>query len=190
MNIININSKSLIDITAKILSCNGIVIFPTDTVYGIGCALNKKAIIKLYKIKNRSLNKPTAILLSRKTVVYLRSSAIRRPIDDILKKYPKGKITIVANADNFKIKFPDVLLKNNKIGFRIPNDKWIEMLINNIGPIVASSANKAGEKPPKKFADIDNEILEQADLVIKSDKISTSPPSTVYDIEENKIIRM
>ena len=194
MNIIEINNKDSLETTLKVLSRGGIVVFPTDTVYGIGCALNDKAIKKLYQIKHRPLSKPTAILLNTKIVIHF----MRMPkgehkmwygFEKILKQYPKGKVTVVVEAENFKIKFPKILLKDNKIGVRFPDDKYLEKLIDEVGPIVASSANIAGEKTPKKFDDISANLLSQADLVIKSDKISSASPSTVYDIELNKIIR-
>ena len=100
-----------------------------------------------------------------------------------------GKVTIIANLNNFKIKFPKILLKNNKIGFRIPSDQYLEKLIDKTGPIVASSANKAGEETPKSFAELDCKLLNEVDLVIKTNKVSSKSPSTVYDLEEDKIIR-
>lgn len=104
-------------------------------------------------------------------------------------KYPKGQVTIISDAKNYDRTFPNILLKDNKIGVRVPNDKWLQDLLNITGPIVASSANLAGEDTPKRYLDIKDELLEQADFVIKSDQISSFSPSTIYDIEENKIIR-
>lgn len=181
MNILSIQNKNSLKNAAEVLSSGGIFIFPTDTVYGIGCAINEKAILKLYDIKKRPLSQPTAILMSNKG------------IPDILKgeyeKYPTGQITIIADISKYKINLPSILIKDNKIGVRVPNDMWLQKLLEISGPIVASSANLAGESTPEKFSDINPELLEQVDLIIKSDKISNNNPSKIIDLEENKIIR-
>lgn len=182
MNILNIQDKNSLKNAAEVLASGGIFVFPTDTVYGIGCAINKKAILKLYDIKKRPLTQSTAILMSNKD------------IPDILKgeyeKYPTGQITIIADISKYKINFPSILIKDNKIGVRVPNDIWLRKLLEISGPIVASSANLAGESTPEKFDDIDTTILDQADLAIKTDRITSNPPSTVYDVELEKTIRV
>ena len=166
---------------AEVLKSGGILIFPTDTVYGVGCGLNVDAIEKLYKIKNRPMNQPTAVLMSA------------QDIPDMLKaefaKYPAGEVTIISNRSNYNIHFPEMLLKDDKIGVRVPNDKWLQDLLKITGPIVVSSANIAGEMTPQKYTDINPELLEQVDLIIKSDTVSVHKPSTVYDLELDKIIR-
>jgi len=181
MNIIDIKNKNSLNIASRILLKNGVVVFPTDTVYGIGCILDQEAIPKLYQIKNRPLNQPTAILMNK--------NDIPESLQKEYKKYPAGSVTIITDAKKYNINFPKVLLKDNKIGVRIPNDVWLEKLINEVGPIVASSANQAGENTPEKFSDVSSKLLKQVDLVVKSDIISVQTPSTIYDVETKKIIR-
>ena len=96
---------------------------------------------------------------------------------------------IIADKNKYNIGLPEIVLKEKKIGVRVPNDEWLRNLLEISGPIVASSANLKGENTPGKYSDISQELLEQVDLVIKSDQISNNPSSTVYDLEENKIIR-
>lgn len=181
MNIIDIKHKNSLKTASKVLLNNGILVFPTDTVYGIGCILDEKAILKLYQIKNRPLTQPTAILMNK--------NDIPTSLQKEYAKYLPGQVTIIADAKKYSINFPDVLIKDNKIGVRIPNDKWLQQLLEISGPIVASSANLAGESTPKKFSDVSSKLLKQVNLAIKSDQISTTSPSTVYDVEENLIIR-
>jgi len=195
MRTINIKSKSSLKTAISVLKRGGVIIFPTDTVYGIGCILNPNSIKKLYQIKNRPLTQPTAVLISEALYhsedLYhkIRSSAKCGIADKILKQSPKGKITVVMGTKYFKIKFPKILLKDNKIGFRIPDDKWLEKLIDKVGPIVASSANKAGERPPKKFSEIDKQIIKEADLTVKTKEILSGKPSAVYDLEKGIFVR-
>lgn len=192
MIILDINHKDSLKTSADILASGGVIVFPTDTVYGIGCLMQEKAIKKLYKIKNRPLNQPTAILLSEEKFSNLRIRAKRGnylQIDKVLKIYPKGQVTVISSINNYDIKFPDILVKDNNIGVRIPNNKWLQELIDKVGPIVASSANKKGERTPEKYLDLSSEILEEADLIIKTSKKMSGKPSTIYDIENNRILR-
>lgn len=181
MDIIDIKDKSSIKNAAEVLKSGGVFVFPTDTVYGIGCSLNDEAISKLYKIKNRPIDQPTALLMSKKDIPEILKSEFD--------KYPAGQVTIIANKNKYNFKFPDILLKDNKIGVRVPNDDWLQNLLEITGPIVASSANLKGENAPKKYVDINQKLLEQVDLVIKSDIISVHSPSAVLDIETNQKLR-
>lgn len=178
MKVVDIENKDSIKIAAEILKTGGILVFPTDTVYGIGCLLNEEAIKKLYKIKNRLLSQPTAILINKKY-----SPKISK------KDYQNGKLTIIINKERFNIDVPNILIKNNKVGLRIPKYPWLKNLIDITGPIAASSANKKGEQPPVKFEKISQNIISQADLIIKTDKNLTGKPSKIYDLELKKYYR-
>lgn len=181
MNIVNIKDKDSVEKATLVLSAGGVLVFPTDTVYGIGCVLNDKAIEKLYKIKNRSHSQPTAVLMSKSDMPLLLQKGYG--------KYPVGQITIIAHKNNYKIKFPNILLKDNKIGVRFTDDKWLQGLLNIVGPIVASSANKKGERAPQNFNEIDIKIIKEADLVVKNNERISGRPSVVYDLENKKILR-
>ncbi|AKM81879.1 TPA: threonylcarbamoyl-AMP synthase [Candidatus Berkelbacteria bacterium] len=174
------NISSLKD-AAEVLKSGGIFVFPTDTVYGIGCGLNQKAIERLYEIKNRPFSQPTAVLMSKKDIPEL--------LKPEYEKYPEGQVTIIADANKYDIAFPEIVLKDEKIGVRVPDDKWLQSLLEISGPIVATSANLAGESTPARYSDINPKLLEQVDLVVKSDIISLHSPSTIYDVKENKILR-
>jgi len=184
MNTIDIKDKSSLKTASKVLFDGGILIFPTDTVYGIGCLVKKEPILKLYKIKNRPLNQPTAILISRKYYP-------KNIIDDqnIEKEFLGGKVTLLIKKELIDIDCPDILIKDGKVGVRMPKYPWLEQLIDKAGPIVASSVNKKGEPTPEKFIDIDVRLLEKAELVIKIDKNIGNHPSAVYNIETGEYLR-
>ena len=190
-NIINITNKDSLQNAAEILKKGGIFVFPTDTVYGVGCALNDIAIRKLYKIKKRSLAQPTAILISRKLIPRICSSenwGLDIP-HNIQKGFEKGNITLLIQQDKFEFEISGMLLKNNKIGVRIPNQEWLQKLLSIVGPIVASSANKKGEPAPKTYHEIDRAIMGEADLVIKTAQKGSGQPSTIYDLEQKIYLR-
>lgn len=186
MKIIDIKSKYSIQDAAQVLQEGGVLIFPTDTVYGIGCLLNKIAIRKLYKIKNRPATQPTAILMTKKLSSLICYSGLRVIVP---KEFWDGKMTVIFPAEKFKIDCPKIILGDGKIGVRLPKYKWLEKLINIVGPIVATSANKKGERPPTKFPEISPELIKQADLTIKTLENLSGTPSTVFDLELNMTLR-
>ncbi len=191
MSVININDKNSLQNAAKVLKEGGILVFPTDTVYGIGCLMNELAIRRLYAIKNRPLSQPTAILFVKKIILKICSSinkGLNIP-EDIKRGFRKGKITLLMPIDRINIRHIKILVKDNKIGIRLPKYQWLEKLINIVGPIVASSANKKGERPPAKFEAIDQDIIKLADLTIKTDQKLPGKPSRVYDLELKKDLR-
>jgi len=174
---------------SEILFKGKVLVFPTDTVYGIGCLPKEKAIRKLYKIKNRPLNQPTAILFSKKLYKLLDTKVKSQTPKNIYKDFQKGKITLILPKSQIKFNFPNIILKDETIGLRIPKNVWLQKLIDVVGPIVASSANKRGERAPKKFAGISQDIIEGADLVVKIEKSLSGEPSAVYDLACQKYLR-
>jgi len=183
MKVIDINGKNSLQCAASVFEEGGILVFPTDTVYGIGCLINQKTIKRLYQIKQRPLSQPTAILMSRKVFGKTFQGKINN------QKFFEGKLTLLLSRDLFKTQLPKILIKNGKVGIRLPQYPWLEKIIDKVGPIVASSANKKGERPPTKFEAIDHSIIKQLDLAVIADQKISGKPSRVYDIELGKYIR-
>lgn len=191
MKIIDTKDKNSLQNAAGVLKKGGILIFPTDTVYGIGCLLNKQAIRRLYKIKNRPRYQPTSILFTKKLYHKIRSS-VKSGIEvpkNMQKGFFSGKVTIVFPMGLFQIHFPQEILKDNKVGIRLPQSKWLEDLIDKVGPIATASANKKGLPPPARFSDIDPDIIGQPDLAVKIDKKLPGIASRVYNLETKKYFR-
>lgn len=186
MKITDIKDRNSLQNAAEVLKRKrgGILVFPTDTVYGIGCILNEKTIKRLYKIKNRPLSQPTAVLISNKLYHSTCSSINMR-----IKEFLSGEVTLILEKNKIDFEFPKILIKDDKVGIRIPNHKWLEELIDKVGPIVASSANIKGEPAPRSFDEISKQIIEEANLVIRIKGRLSGVSSTVYDTEEDKIIR-
>lgn len=190
MKIIDIDNKNSLQNAARIIKKGGILVFPTDTVYGIGCLMNDPGIRRLYEIKNRPLSQPTGVLMTRCVYSYCSSNESPRIIsDNIRKDFYRGRVTLILKVSLFNIRFPKIILKDKKIGIRLPQYPWLKKLIDMAGPIVASSANKKGVSPPVKFKEIDQDIIEQADLTIKTDDKILGKPSRVYDLESKKYLR-
>lgn len=206
MKIIDMKARNSINKAAETLLNGGVVIFPTDTVYGIGCAFKKPAVRRLYKIKNRPLTQPTAILLTSELFYIFHSSEKSRRWERLEKEikdgFLGGKITIIFPPKMFNknaLNFPKMILSDisnisdisadGKIGVRLPKYPWLKKLIDKVGPIAASSANKKGEMPPKSFAEINPALLNQVDLVVKTDQTTINQPSRIYDLMNQKYLR-
>lgn len=188
MQIIDVENSQSIQNAANVLKNGGVLIFPTDTVYGIGCLMTDFAIPKLYKIKNRPATQPTAVLMSRNVFDSKRIQEL--VLDKFDEEFMTGKVTVIDSISNYAIDFPKMIISaDQKIGIRLPKYEWLEELIDVVGPIVASSANKRGEMPPAKFAEISTQLIKETDLIIKTDDDLPGIPSVVYDIEQDLAIR-
>jgi len=184
---------------ASVLRRGGIVIFPTDTVYGIGCRFdNKDAISRLYQIKGTSKDQPFPILVSDVNQVK-KLAEVNNLAQNLIDKYWPGALTIILPGLSTypkpgleQLYKPGLnALNAEKIGFRMPNSKLVLDLINKVGvPIIGTSANFHGQKPPKSFAELDPKIIKLADFTIKG-RCQKGIESTVVDatIDPPKILR-
>jgi L-threonylcarbamoyladenylate synthase len=168
----------------KFLNNGGIVVFPTDTVYGfLADAENKKAVEKIFKIKKRAKSKPLAVFV--KDIKMAKELAeISKDQENILKKYWPGKYTFVLKA---KIK-NSLITKNNTIAIRIPNYKPLNNLLKKINkPLAQTSVNISGEPELIKINDIIERFNKQDILLIDGGNLKKSKPSKIIDLTENKI---
>lgn len=188
---VNIKDSSSQQGAVQTLKRGGILIFPTETVYGIGCLLFDSSIKKLYQIKQRPLTQATSVLMTYHLYNFYRSSdksTIKIPTK-IRKDFLLGKVTIIFPAKIFKIDFPKIITKDNTIGVRLPQFKWLEKIINLTGPIVASSANIKDKLAPATFFEIDKNLFSKADLVIETTIPLKGTASKVFDLDQQRYLR-
>ena len=170
---------------SKIINNGGIVVSPTDTVYGmLADASNKEAVERIYKIKEREKNKPFLILIKNaESSKYFSQSEI----PDIVKKNIPGELTfIMPLSDSLKENF---LYLKNTVALRVPKDRYMQLILNNTKPLVAPSANPSGAGEildGNKLAEL---YKDKANLIINAGILENKMPSTLYDCLENKILR-
>ncbi len=176
-----LNSENYLNVDLK----NRIIIFPTDTVYGIGCLYEDlDAIKRIYEIKNRDYSKPMVILCADYDQVY-SLIAKNQIIPAFLKKYWPGKLTIIffKNENVYDI----ISAGRQTVGIRIPgNDISLELLRKH-GPMVVTSLNLSSEPAIVKFEDT-LRFKDQVDYIVEGRDLD-SAPSTVYDLTQNKVLR-
>lgn len=178
-----------VNISSDILKNGGIGIFPTDTVYGIGCDFqNITSLKKIFEIKERNFNKPINILVSNKEMINKLVKDIN-PIEKILiDNFWPGPFTIIFNKTSL---VPDILTSGlNTVGIRMPKNKICLDLIDEFGsPLATSSANISNENPTSV---IDENLIKnfenKVDFILDSGKIDGGIPSTIVRVEnDNKI---
>ena len=174
-------SQSQLNNAAEILKKGGVVIFPTDTVYGIGCRFDdQRAVARIHQIKGIPQNQPFPILVS--TIDQVEKLAkVNHLARRLIKKYWPGSLTIILNEK----------IDNQKLGFRMPDSPFVLSLIDNIAtPIIGTSANLHGQKTPRSFEELDPKIVNLVDFVVKG-KCKLGVESTVVDTTVNppKILR-
>ncbi len=177
---------------AEILSKGGIIIFPTDTAFGIGCRMdNEKAIKKLFEIRKRPLTQATPVLVSSKEMAKQYIKSLPQDVETkLMDKYWPGALTIVLES---KIDLVPDLVRggSNNLGVRMPNNSTLLSLIELVGvPILGPSANFHGEQTPYSLEDLDKNLIQMVDFVLEGECLYKSA-STVIDCTNTpwKILR-
>jgi L-threonylcarbamoyladenylate synthase len=164
-----------------------IFIFPTDTIYGIGCiANNSSSIEKVRKAKKRD-KKPLAIIAPSKEWVY--ENYILEPwAEEYLDKLP-GKYTFILEFKSNKHISPEINIYDNENGVRIP-DIWFSDVVSKLGTaFVATSVNISGEPNIAKLEDLDEYIAEHVDYFIDDGELG-GEPSKIYNLRTSECIRL
>ena len=164
------------------LKSGGTILYPTDTIWGIGCdATNIDAINKIFEIKNREKNKSMIILVesAKRLQDLVEVPEMAWEIMDLSEK----PVTLIY--DN-PIGLPkEILAEDGSIGIRLVDDLFLKKIITKLNkPLVSTSANFSGEKSPMKFSDISKELVNAVDFVAEEnhDKISEFSGSSVIRI--------
>lgn len=159
---------------------NKIFIYPTDTIYGIGCdATNKKLVQKIREIKDRD-NKPFSVIAP--SVKWILKNFI---VDkELIEKYFPGPYTLLLEKK--RKNFLKEVSENEFVGVRIPNNDFTGVLQSLGKPIVTTSVNLSGKKPANKISEVDKNILKQVELVIDAGKLSGKPSTLIKDGKEIK----
>lgn len=168
----------------EIIANGGTVIFPTDTVYGIGCdPFNKKAVRKIYEIKSREERKSMPILAYSRDVV----STIAE-LDDhsekLAEKFWPGPLTLILELNNSRLE--KSLKINDSIAVRVPKNNCTLQVLKKCNFLIGTSANISGKDPftdPAKCY----QSLSDFDLFLDGGKIPRGIPSTIVDVRKGKL---
>ena len=177
----------------KTLSAGGLILYPTDTVWGIGCdATNADAVKKVYQLKQRDDSKALIVLID--SADHLDHYVVDVPMiaRELIDVAVKPLTIIYEGAYNLAT---NVLGDQDSVGIRIPNDEFCHRLCERFGkPIVSTSANVSGAPTAKTFADIDASIVQGVDYAVqyRRDDHASRHPSNIILLSRDgtfKIIR-
>ncbi len=181
------NAERIIFEAVEVLKAGGIILYPTETVYGIGCdARNEKTVEKIAQFKRRNNKKPNfSIGMANKKSIktYTKNSERSKSLIDTLLP---GPFTIIFESNQI------ILPEMKTIGIRIPENSFFsQLLLSSEMVIITTSANLKGRKAPSCFVEIEKEVLEFVDYVIDGQCTKYGEGSTIINATqgEHKIIR-
>lgn len=186
-----INSENpqprLISRVVDILESGGVIAYPTDTTYGIGCSIfNKRGIERIYSIKQRDKKKPFSFICSDLSDI-ARYAKVSNYQYKVMKRLLPGPYTFVLSAASI---VPGLLVTKQKtVGIRIPDNRICLAIVGQLGhPIITTSANRSGEEPIGDPSLVEQGLGKQLDLVVDGGTLSASVSSVVSLIDDIPLV--
>lgn len=186
-------TKADLERCLEIIQNGGIVLYPTDTIWGIGCdATNKEAVERIYRLKQREDCKSMLVLLDSTAKIGTYISDFPDIAWDLIELSEKPLTIIYDNARHIA---PNLIAEDGSVGIRVTKEKFSKRLIERLKkPLVSTSANLSGAPSPANFREISDAIKEGVDYVVKyrQNDTSTSTPSGIIKLGSDysvKVIR-
>ena len=184
--------KPILDSALKVLREGGVILYPTDTIWGLGCdATNPDAVARIFKIKNRPEAKSLVLLAADLDMVARYVKVIPNIAIDLVEVNDRPMTIIYPGAITSDV--PDrhyiahnAVAEDGSVGIRIPMSEFCTELARKLGrPIVSTSANISGEPSPQVYADIAQEIRDAVDYIVpqKLEKDATGYASQIIKVE-------
>lgn len=163
---------------ASVVRRGGLIVFPTDTVYGMGCVYgNTSSLEKIYSLKKRMKDKPLPVLVSSLEEVNVLDGEISPLGQMLMRHFWPGPLTIIVNTK-----------RKETLGIRMPNHAIALALLRLTGPLSTTSANLSTQQSPSRFAEIPKELLEQVEIAIDGGDCPLAVESTVIDTSQQRTV--
>lgn len=187
------DTKTLLAEAVQVLRDGGIILYPTDTVWGLGCdATNPAAVRKIFEVKRRDDSKSLVLLASDLDMVAKYVRAVPSIAVDLVEVndapmtiiYPEGLVSAEGKPDRFHLA-PEVVAEDGSVGIRIPQMEFCRDLAFKLGrPLVSTSANISGEPTPASFREIAPEIRSAVDYTLPAplEKGATGKASQIIKV--------
>lgn len=179
--------------TLEVLNAGGVILYPTDTVWGLGCdATNSAAVKRIYEIKRRADSKAMLTLIDAAARVDYFFDRVPEIAWDLWEVADKPLTLILPRARNVA---QELIATDGTMGMRITNEEVSKTLCSRLKrPLVSTSANISGEPSPRCFAEISEEIKSQVDYIVnfRRGEKSAAQPSHIVKLGKNgevKVIR-
>lgn len=168
------------------LLLGNVILYPTDTVWGIGCdAENVAAVKKIVKLKERDASKSMILLVADQQMLLHYVQSLPADFEQLANKQERPTTYVFSNPKNLP---EEVLAKDGTVAIRVTKDEFCHRLIRQINrPLVSTSANISGEPAPKTFAEVSDEIKRRVDYVVpwRQDDVLEAMPSRIVRINPN-----
>ena len=175
----------------EILSKGGIIVYPTDTIWGIGCdATNEEAVKKIYAIKQRADSKSMLVLLDSSAKLDYYISDLPDIALDLIEISGKPLTIIYSGAKNLA---SNLIAEDGSIGIRITQESFSKELCRRFKkPIVSTSANISGKPSPANFSEIEWTIISAVDYVVnyRQDDLTKSKPSSIIKLDTGGVLKI
>lgn len=167
----------------EVLKNGGVILYPTDTVWGLGCdATNESAVNKVNEIKGRAADKSLIVLLDTDNKIQSYVNDVPDVAYELIEYAEKPLTVIFSNAKNLAA---NVINTDGSVGIRIPRHNFCEQLIQRLRkPLVSTSANISGQPTAKFFDEISDEIKDAVDYIVDLEQEDRTPkqPSTIIKL--------
>ena len=183
--------KEIIQKAVEILRNGGIIVYPTDTLYGLGVdALNEKALTRLYLLKQRGEKAPVSLMVPNISTIKKYTAKLSPEINNALKKLLPGKVTVILpQKDKDTLPYLFRMNKKNKLGFRIPRHNVCSALNKSYpNPITTTSANISGKANALTIQDIIAQFGDKLDLILDAGPVKGKKGSTIIDFTKNPFL--
>lgn len=174
-----------------VLRNGGVILYPTDTIWGLGCdAENAEAVKKVYEIKKRADSKSMLALIDQPMRLDMYVTEVPEIAWDLIEQTDKPLTVIYPNAKNLA---PNLVAEDGSIGIRLVDDKFCSQLIARLQrPLVSTSANISGSPSPKNFSEISEDIINAVDYVVnhRQDDVSEIKASSIIKLSEGGLFEI
>ncbi len=175
----------------KVLKDGGIILYPTDTIWGIGCdATNAEAVKRVYEIKQREDSKSMLVLLENPNFILSYIDEMPEVAWDLIEFAVKPTTIIYDKAKNLP---KNLIAEDGSIGIRITKEAFTTKLLQRFRkPLVSTSANISGQSSPQNFSEISEEIKSKADYIVKyrQDEATNPAPSSIIKLGVSGLIKI
>lgn len=182
-----------VKMAVKILKKGGVILYPTDTIWGLGCdATNTKAVKRIFNIKKREASKSMIVLVENEQRLRNHTGAVPETIYDLINSIQKPLSVIFPDAHKLAA---NAIASDGSIAIRITSHPFCREMIRLLNkPIISTSANISGIEPPMTFQDIDSTIKESVDFIVpmEFESINETKASTIIQLRDDgtfKILR-
>jgi L-threonylcarbamoyladenylate synthase len=182
LKIADVELSLLVEKCAQILKSGGLVIVPTDTVYGLAAATGDAAAVgRVFEVKGRDAEKSLVVMVSgREMAAELAAPEERDSLLKLGSLWP-GPLTLVVKAGNVPMR-RYVAPPSDTLGIRVPASPFMLLLLELTGPLAVTSANFTGAKAPGSFKEVDPDLLAMVDLAVDGGDCGSGKPSTVAQL--------